>query len=88
MKMNPMENNEHIIHRLDKIDIKLNNIDKTLIKQFLTLEEHIKRTNALEEKINPIERFYIKIVGVVGFLTIVGVIATIVDVLIRFGPRK
>lgn len=36
--------------KLDKLDDRLDGIDKTLIKQEAILDEHVKRTNLLESK--------------------------------------
>jgi len=47
---------------------------KTLERQVVTLEEHVKRTNLLEEKLAPVERH---VAMVNGALKVVGAIATL-----------
>ncbi len=47
---------QRILDKLDEMDKRLDNIDVTLAKQHVSLEEHIKRTNLLEEKLDPVEK--------------------------------
>lgn len=70
---------ERVLDRLDSIDSRLNNVDKTLVKQEMNLDEHMKRSDNLEEMINlvkndlkPVEthvksvNLILKILGIVG----------------------
>jgi len=41
--------------KIDKLDVRLDSMDVTLGKQQVSLDEHVKRTNLLEEKVVPIE---------------------------------
>lgn len=43
---------DKVIDKLDKMDERLDRIDVTTAKQGVVLEEHVKRTNALEAKID------------------------------------
>jgi hypothetical protein len=43
---------ERILDKLDKIDDRLNDMDKTLVRNTTSLEEHMKRSDALEKLIN------------------------------------
>jgi glycerol dehydrogenase-like iron-containing ADH family enzyme len=65
--------------RFDKIDAKLEkivehigSIDVTLAKQSVLLDEHIKRSNMLEEKLAPVEKHVtivntiLKVLGAAG----------------------
>ena len=69
-----MENLDRIFNKIDKIDERLSNIDTTLAKQSTSLDEHIRRTNILEEEIRPIKKhIYLveavfKIIGVTSLL--------------------
>lgn len=59
--------------KIDSIADRINNIDITLGKQSVILEEHIRRTNLLEEKLAPIEKHVYMVNGalkVIGFLAI------------------
>lgn len=40
---------KYVIRKLDKLDSRIDSIDITLAKQYLSLEEHIKRTDQNEE---------------------------------------
>ena len=62
---------DKILDKLDKLDDRLNDIDKTLIRNTISLEMHIKRTDELEkhvklleEQVNPV----VKHVDRVNFL--------------------
>lgn len=46
---------DRIYKILDKMDQRLDNVDVTLAKQSVVLEEHVKRTNLLESKIADLE---------------------------------
>lgn len=60
--------------KIDKLDQHLSSIDITLAKQSVILDEHVKRTNLLEERITPIERHVSMINGALKFLGILAVI--------------
>lgn len=51
-----MDQNDRILSLLEKIDARLDNIDITMLKNTISLEEHIKRTNLLEEEFKPIKK--------------------------------
>ena len=70
---------EHAIQQLNKLDDKLDNIDKTLVKQEVNLAEHMRRTDLLEKKLDkdmeillndlePIEKHVERVKGVTKFL--------------------
>jgi hypothetical protein len=42
--------------RLDSMDQKLHSLDKTTVLQQVSLDEHIRRTNLIEQKLEPIEK--------------------------------
>jgi hypothetical protein len=61
--------------KVDKIVDKLGHIDVTLVRQNLTLEEHIKRTELLEEIVEPIRA---KITMAEGALKLLGLLAVLI----------
>lgn len=48
--------NERVEGKLDRLDERLDGITQVLVKQEEQLAYHIKRTNLLEEKLEPIEK--------------------------------
>lgn len=74
-----------IISKLDKLDDRLDCVDKTLIKQESNLDEHMRRTDLLEKKVDPIEAHVHQIKGMLKFLgflsSLIAVAATIYEVL-------
>lgn len=67
---------------IEYIKRTLVSIDKTLALQHQSLETHIKRTDLLEEKLEPVEKHVEQVRGIVKFLTfIVAAAATIAAVL-------
>lgn len=63
---------DRLEEKIDKVVEKTSSIDVTLAKQSVILDEHVRRTNLLEKKLEPIEKHVIlmkglmKIVGFVG----------------------
>lgn len=47
---------ERIYKQLDRIESRLDSADKMLERNTVSLEEHIKRTNLLEEEFKPVKR--------------------------------
>ena len=67
-----------IINKLNALDESLVSIDKTLVKQEAQLAEHIRRTNALEAKLEPVEAHVNKVNG--AFI-LIGVLSTLLGIL-------
>lgn len=70
----------------DKVDVvveKIGEINVTLAKQSVILEEHVKRTNLLETKIEPIEKHVIMVHGILKFIGLLAVIAGIMEVILK-----
>ena len=44
--------------KIERIDGRVDNIDVTSAKQQVVLEEHVRRTNLLEQKVEPIQDQY------------------------------
>jgi len=79
---------EKIEHRLERIDEKMENIEKHLAVYNAQLRFHIKRTDMLETEVKPLK---IHLHRVHGVLTFIGVLATIVTVAVtiyNFGSIK
>lgn len=47
--------NDLIIAKLDKLDERLDSQAETLIRNTVTLEDHVKRTNILEADMKPVK---------------------------------
>jgi hypothetical protein len=71
---------EQMLGKLDRIDGRLWEIEKTLTTQQVILEDHIRRTELLEAKVLPLERSHSQIVGAMKLLaglgSILGLIGT------------
>jgi hypothetical protein len=57
-----------IEEKIDALNEHLSSIDVTLAKQEVSLAEHIRRSNALEEKLKPVERHVYMVHGSLKFL--------------------
>ena len=65
---------ERFFNKIEKIDERLSNIDVSLVRQTVSLEEHVRRTNLLENEIRPIKRHVLMVeasLKVVGLLSII-----------------
>lgn len=79
-----------IFEKLERLDARLDNIDKTLIKQHASIEEHIRRT-AINEKsierlhaeIRPVQSHVDKVDGALKLLGLLGIGATLVFTVFR-----
>lgn len=71
--------NKRVEDKIDKIIDRINNIDVTLGKQSIILEEHIKRTNLLESKIIPIEKHVIILNGILKFLGVIAIFVGMIE---------
>ena len=65
--------------KLDKVVEKIGSIDSTLAAQHEALKDHIRRTNLLEEKVEPIEKHVHMVNGVSKFLAFVGIFIAIIE---------
>ncbi len=71
------EDFDRIHNRIEKIDDKLDNVDKHLAVYNEQLSIHIKRTALLEDEIKPIKTHVDQIKGIGKVITILSLIATI-----------
>lgn len=74
-----MENNNRIEEKLDKVVDSISDINVTLAKQSVILDEHVKRTNLLEAKVEPIQRHVTMVNGVVKFIGLIGIFIGIIE---------
>ncbi len=69
--------------KLDKLDSRLGSIDVTLAKQHVSLEDHIRRTDLLEQQIEPIKAHVAMVSGALKFIGILAMIAALVESLFK-----
>ena len=72
---------KRIEEKLDKIDERIDNIDKHLAVYNSELKFHIKRTDLLEQELNPIKSSLVKAQGALCFI---GIMARVVSVAVAF----
>lgn len=76
---------KRVLDKLDKIDEKQGDMGKVLARNTATLEEHVRRTNILEDKVDRVESCVDKIKGswklIMVISTVVGIAATIYNLL-------
>lgn len=70
---------KRIVDKLDKLDGRLDSVDKTLIVNTASLEEHVRRTALLEEQMIPVKRHIAMFEGV---LKVVGGLSVIASLLV------
>jgi hypothetical protein len=81
-----------IFEKLEKISEDMGDLKVTSAKQQISLDEHIKRSNMLEDlvnhldenKIQPIEKDLNQIKGIYKFIVFLSVLATIALTLVEF----
>lgn len=61
--------------KLDRIEQKLHEIDKTLSRNTDSLEYHVARTDALEDKLKPIQSHVLRVEGAVKLVVAIVAIA-------------
>jgi len=77
------EDIQRIEEKLDRIDERLNSIDKTLASQHVSIAEHIRRTNILENDLKPVKKHVIMVEGVLKFLGALAMVAGLIEVIAR-----
>jgi len=79
------DNDERILNKLDAIEAHMSSIDITLAKQEVSLSEHMKRSDALEElvatvqekEIEPLKTSLNQLKGAYKFIIFISVLAGI-----------
>ena len=72
-----MDTNEvlnRIITKLDKLDDRIDKVDVTLAKQHESLKEHMRRSDALESQMKPVQKHVVMVEGIVKFIGLIGII--------------
>lgn len=69
--------------RLENIEISIHSIDITLAKQSVSLDEHIRRSNLLEEKMVPLEHHVAMTHGALKLIGLMAAIAAIIEVILQ-----
>ena len=64
--------------KIDKVVESVANIDKTLAVNTSSLQEHIRRTELLEDAVEPIKKHVAAVDGVLKFIGVAGVILGII----------
>lgn len=77
--MSDCERFDKLDTKLDNIDNKLNSMDVTIAKQQVSLDNHILRTNLLEDRFHPIEEYKNQLQGVVKFFKILAFLAAFAE---------
>ena len=75
---------DRIEDKLDLIDVHLSNINITLAKQSVILEEHVRRSTLLEEQVKPMQDKMHEIKGAVLFVKVIGWIVAVLETLRHF----
>lgn len=87
---------QHAIAQLDKLDSKLDSVDKTLVKQEENLREHMRRTELLESQherleqqvhseLEPVKAHIQQVKGVTKFLVAaIPIVAAILGALYKY----
>ena len=65
---------------LAKLDSRLDDIHEVQIKQAASLDEHIRRTELLEDQLEPIRKHVHMVQGVGAFIGLLALVATILAV--------
>jgi len=72
-----------VITKLDKLDERIDSVDKTLIKNTSSLEEHMRRTELLETDLAPIKTHVAQVSGVLKFLVAVASTTGAIQIIIK-----
>lgn len=73
--------------KLDKIEDQISSINVTLAAQHVSLKEHIKRTNLLEKKLEPVEKHVYNMQGVVKVLIYGASLAALIEIIMKVVTR-
>lgn len=71
-------------NKLDRIAERLSSIDGTLQAQHVSLAEHIRRTELLEDQIKPVERHVVMVQGALKLIGLMAVLGGILGAVIEF----
>ena len=77
-----MSDLKRIEDKIDKIDDKIGSIDVTLAAQHVSLKDHIRRTQLLEEGFKPIQAHVSRVEGALKFIGALATLAAIAEAII------
>lgn len=64
------------------MDDKLDHVDKTLLRNTLSLEEHIRRTEIIEKEMEPVKEHVAQVSGGIKFIFIMASVAAVAQAII------
>lgn len=68
---------------LDKLDSRLDNIDVTLAAQHVSLKDHIRRTELLEDAVKPLQSHMDMVKGAAKLIGLASLLASIIEVILH-----
>lgn len=63
--------------KLDKLDDRLDSVDKTLVRNTVSLEDHIRRTELLEQALKPVQQHITMLQGALKLVILFGIVASV-----------
>lgn len=72
-----------ILAKLDKMEDTMVKQEVNLGKLSVSVEEHVKRSNMLEDAIRPIQKHVSMVEGAIKLITLLGVLVAIIEALHR-----
>jgi len=76
--------NKRIFDKLEKIEDHVGKQEVSLARLTVSVEEHVKRSNLLEESMKPVQRHVFMVEGALKFIGVLGVVASIIKALSLF----
>jgi hypothetical protein len=67
-----------IEEKIDRLDERLDSVDKTMIRQNTELTEHIRRTENLENRVDPLEKYVWMALGAIALIGFLGTVFAVV----------
>lgn len=75
--------NKRLEDKIDKIVENVSEINVTLGKQATILDEHVRRSTNLEDRVEPLEKHMHMVQGVIKLLGLLGIFAAIIEVILK-----
>ena len=69
------EARQRLYAQIDRVENKVDNIDVTMARNTTLLEEHIRRTNILEDELKPIKEHVANVRGGLAWLKTIGLVS-------------
>lgn len=77
------ERGERIEKKVDQIVDTISEINVTLAKQSVVLDEHIRRTALLEQAVDLLKHHQSMVSGVIKFISIIAALAALIELFLR-----